>query len=314
MKPRVLPAAALSLTAAMAAAWCCRAQTASSAATPSAPAGEILNVQCEPRIQPRKKDPVAIGLILNAGDIVECAGKGYLELLLPEGKRVLTHEMGQLKIDEVHAAPYPEILNAIRRVGVSGATRGNAADARVRWPADGSVIVPEHFEVRWAPVSQKVTVAILSEAKDATVWGPAELDGVSGRLKSEAAAAALEAYKKKSANPRLVLTVTFGEPSDWEEVHFSLLAGRPEQELNTQLDFWAKHTDGLALHLGRGYTFQRYKLFSEGADEYETALTAAPDSPYLLTDAIDADRLAGRLERANELQSRLASQAKSGDR
>jgi hypothetical protein len=45
----------------------------------------------------------------------------------------------------------------------------------------------------------------------------------------------------------------------------------------------------------------------EAADEYETALQSAPESPYLLKDAIDADQRAGRASRVKELQSRLAS-------
>jgi predicted Zn-dependent protease len=112
----------------------------------------------------------------------------------------------------------------------------------------------------------------------------------------------------KSANPGLVLTITFAGPGDWEEVHFSLLTAKQEQELNAQLDFWEKHTDGVALRFGRAYSFSRQKLFAEAAEEYEFALDFAPDSRYLLQDVIQADRLAGRLSRAKELQSRLESQ------
>jgi len=89
---------------------------------------------------------------------------------------------------------------------------------------------------------------------------------------------------------------------------------RQEQELNAQLDFWEKHTDGLALRLGRGYSFTRYKLFAEAAEEYESALISAPDSRYILEDAIQANRLAGRPSRVKELQTRLASQPEAANK
>ena len=90
-----------------------------------------------------------------------------------------------------------------------------------------------------------------------------------------------------------------------------MLNGRQEQELNAQLDFWAKHTDGLALLLGRGYSYTRHKLFAEAAEEYESALSSASESRYLLEDAIQANRLAGRMSRVKELQARMASSPKA---
>jgi predicted Zn-dependent protease len=147
----------------------------------------------------------------------------------------------------------------------------------------------------------------LSEEKDATLWGPVEVDGSAGSLQSDAIVQALAAHKAKAGSQGLVLTLTPANSSDWEEVHFSLLRGRQEQELNAQLDFWATHTDGLALRLGRGYIYTRNKLFAEAAGEYDSALSAAPESPYLLKQAIDANQRAGRASRVQELQKRLAT-------
>jgi hypothetical protein len=147
----------------------------------------------------------------------------------------------------------------------------------------------------------------MSEAKDMTIWGPTEIDGAAGSLKSDAVSSALADYRMQSAIPGVVLTITFSNASDWEEVHFSLFGGRQEQELNAQLDFWAKHTNDLALQLGRGYTFLRHNLFAEAADEYDSALNSSPGSRYLVEDAIRANRLAVRPSRVKELQARLAS-------
>ena len=140
------------------------------------------------------------------------------------------------------------------------------------------------------------------------LWGPTEVDGGVGSLKSGELSSALAAYKAKAASPSLILTLTLANSSDWEEVHFSLLNARQEQELNAQLDFWEKHTEGLALRLGRGYSFSRFKLFADAAEEYDSSLSSAPESRYLLEDAIQANRLAGRPSRVKELQARLASQ------
>jgi hypothetical protein len=288
------------------------------AQTPKSVDGRILSLGCDARLQKRGPGTEVtlspsrdIGLGLTVGNKVRCIGLGSMEILVPAGKIELKASQGWFTIE---AAPQDqsnrEIADQLRNFGVVGATRGNATDSRILWPAESSAVVPEHFVIRWKPVSQKIELSVLSEAKDVTLWGPIEADGTKGSLTSDQVASALAAYKTKSANPALILTVTFANASDWEEAHFSLLNGRQEQELNSQLDFWEKHTQGLALLLGRGYCFSRHKLFAEAADEYDSALVSAPESRYLLEEAIEANRLAGRPSRAKELQTRLESQPK----
>jgi hypothetical protein len=280
--------------------------------------GRILSLGCDARLQKRgpgtevKLSPSRdIGLGLAMGNKVRCIGLGSMEVLVPAGKIEVKASQGWFTIEAVPPdQSIREIADQLRNFGVVGATRGNAADSRILWPAENAAVVPEHFDIRWKPVAQKIELTILSEAKDVTLWGPIEADGSKGSLKSDEVASALAAYKTKSANPSLILTVTFANASDWEEAHFSLLNGRQEQELNTQLDFWEKHTQGLALLLGRSYCFSRHKLFAEAADEYDSALVSAPESRYLLEEAIEANRLAGRPTRVKELQTRLESQPK----
>jgi hypothetical protein len=199
------------------------------------------------------------------------------------------------------------IAQALAGYGISGATRGIAADSRILWPSENSVVLPQHFAIRWTPIAQKIELAILSEAKDVTLWGPATVDGETGGLQSDAIVSALAAYKEKSGGQSLVLTLTPTNSSNWEEVHFSLLPAKQEQYLNAQLNFWQSHTDGLALRLGRGYTYTRNRLFAEAAEEYDAALKTAPDSPHLLKQTIEANKMAGRTPRVKELQTRLAS-------
>ena len=289
-------------------------------------AGRILNVQCVAKLMKKgttKEIPLVyprdVDLGLTAGDQVRCAepgSSGFLDVLVSKGIQRLKVSKVGFPIPPLPSFPKDAkqddlIAKQLSDYGVSGATRGHAADSRILWPAESGVVLPEHFVIRWKPVSGKVSVSIMSDTKDATIWGPAEVEGSQGSLQSDEISSALSNYKKKSASPRLVLTVTFGDPSDWEESHFVMLSNRQEQELDAQLDFWAKQPNDLAIHLGRGYSFLSHGLFADAAEEYEAALKAAPESPYLLARAIEADRLAGRPSRARELQGQLAAQTKA---
>jgi len=286
-------------------------------------AGRIVSVECSAYLKKNGTQarvplhsPQDIGLPLSAGDQVQCEKGEYLEVLVSEGTKKIGVSPKWFPIPPLPPLPRDakeddEIAKELRNYGISGASRGNSADSAILWPLENSAIMPEHFEIRWTPISQKIVLSILSEAKDVTIWGPTQVDGGARSFQSDALSTALTAYKLKSASPGLVLTITFANASDWEEVHFSLLNGRQEQELNAQLDFWAKHTDGLALLLGRGYSYTRHKLFAEAAEEYESALSSASESRYLLEDAIQANRLAGRMSRVKELQARLASSPKA---
>jgi hypothetical protein len=257
----------------------------------------------------------SVWLPLTRGDQLQCLGDGQMEILIPTGKTPVRKSPNPYQVAAIQEDTKPNaIAEELSGLGLVGATRGRSADSRIFWPADGSAVIPEHFEVRWAPVEKKITLTIMSEAKDRTIWGLSEVDGKTGNLKNEALSAALSAYRIQPGGSALVLTLTIGEASDWEESHFSLLNGREQEELNAQLEYWAAHTDGLALHLGWGYSFSRHRLFAEAAEEYEAALRSAPDSPYVLKDAMRADRLAGEATRAKELQLRLGAKSTDADR
>jgi hypothetical protein len=230
-----------------------------------------------------------------------------MEILEPDGQKKITSSQKWVTIPPIpHDPQYSQIVGALGKLGIPGATRGLAASSLILWPSEYSVVMPENFAIRWTPIAQKVRLSILSEAKDATLWGPAEVDGNTGFYKSSEVSAILAAYKNKSDSSGLVVIFSPANATDWEESHFSLLNGRTEQELNDQLEFWKKNTNGVALHLGLGYSFSRYKLFAESADEYDAALKSAPSSRYLLEDAMQANRLAGRTDRVKEMQAHLA--------
>lgn len=315
-----------SLMAILIAASLAGAAADSQAQTTGAVAGRIVSVQCAARLQKngtqgevQLSSPRDIALGLSAGDRVQCSGDGYLEVLVSSGTKKITASDNWFTIPPLPADPaFPKadavIAQSLANYGRSGATRGNAPDSRILWPSSNAAVLPDRFVIRWAPVPQKIVLAVMSESKDVTIWGPTEADGRAGSLKSGALSSALAAYKAKAGGTAMILTLTPAKSSDWEEVHFSLLNARQEQELNAQLDYWGKNTEGLALLIGRGYSYSRFKLFADAADEYDSALSSAPESRYLLEDAIQANRLAGRPSRVKELQTRLASQPESANR
>jgi hypothetical protein len=288
-------------------------------------AGRIVSLKCDARMQKNGTQAVSslsptrdIALGLSAGDRVQCNGAGYMEVLVASGTKKITASDNWFTIPPLPQDPaYPQgdavIAQSLANYGRAGATRGATADSRILWPTANSAILPDRFVIRWAPVPQKIDLAVMTEAKDVTIWGPSAVDGRAGSFRSGALSSALAAYKSKAGSPALILTLTIANSSDWEEVHFSLLSGKQEQELNAQLDFWVKRTDGLALRLGRGYSYSRFNLFADAAEEYESALSSAPESRYLLEDAIQADRLAGRPSRVKELRTRLASQPEAAN-
>jgi hypothetical protein len=300
------------LTAALLAANIVAVATNSRAQATGAIAGRILAVKCAGLLKQNASgpsvalhDPQDVGRTLTAGNQLQCAGDGYMEVFVPEGTKKITAAQSWFVIQPVPAKPpFPEIAYALNQYGIRGATRGLASSSRILWPSNGSSVIPEHFIIRWTPAPQKIVVSIMSEAKDVTLWGPTEMDGEAGSLKSDAISSALADYKKKSGSTVLILTLSLAKASDWDEAHFSILGGQQEQELNSQLDFWRKHTDGLALHLGRGYTFSQHNLFVESAEEYDSALNFAPESRYLLEEAIKANRSAGQDSRVKELETR----------
>lgn len=298
-----------SLTAILLAAGVAGIAANSHAQTTGPVAGRIVSLNCDARLQKNGSKIVSqltssrdVALGLSAGDRVQCNGAGTMEVLVSSGTRKISASDGWFAIPPLPPDPaYPKadavIAQSLMSYGRAGATRGPSADSRILWPTANSAVLPDRFTIRWAPAPQKIELAVMSEAKDVTVWGPTQVEGGIGSFKSGALSSALAAYKLKTGSPSLILTLTIANSSDWEEVHFSLLTARQDQDLNAQLDFWEKHTDGLALRLGRGYSYSRFNLFADAAEEYESALSSAPESRSLLEDAIQADRLAGRPSR-----------------
>src|SRR5205823_10326408 len=89
-------------------------------------------------------------------------------------------------------------------------------------------------------------------------------------------------------------------------VRFTLLPSRSEVPLDRELRAWdAEPEDSIMRYLGRAYTYRKFGMYSEAANECETALKLAPESRYLLVAVIEAERDTGNTARERELRKRL---------
>jgi hypothetical protein len=245
-----------------------------------------------------------VGRALSEGDQIRCIGDGYLELFVCEEKKRVNSSQGWFPIPPLPAKPpFCRIGEALRKYGVPGGTR--AGGSLILWPYDGSTVNPETFVIRWVPVQEKIELAIRVAGKNVTVWGPVKEDGTIGLLKPDSISAILMAYRSQSEQSDLILSLSLREGTKWEDAHFSVLTSQQEHDLTAELSSWATWANAVALHLGRAYSFTHFRLFVEAADEYDSALRGAPESPYLLEEAIEMNRLAGKNDRVQELQRLL---------
>jgi hypothetical protein len=245
-----------------------------------------------------------VGRSMSAGDQIRCIGDGYLELFASDDKKRIEASQGWFTIQPLPPnPPFSLIAEGLRKYGIPGGPR--AGDSLILWPYDGSTVSPETFVIRWVPVQEKIELAIRVAGKNLTLWGPVEVEGTKGFLNSDGIFPVLMAYKTQSEQSDLILSLSIGERAKWEDAHFSLLTSQQEHELTADLNSWATRTEAVALHLGRAYSFTHFRLFAEAADEYDSALEDAPESPHLLEEAIEMNRLAGKADRVKELEHRL---------
>jgi len=144
------------------------------------------------------------------------------------------------------------------------------------------------------------------------LWRHEDADGASGFLTDDgawrvfggSAAQVLARYRDETG--RGPLTLQMDDSCGGENrVSFLLLSVKSEQALERDLSSWGREAGTLLQHLGRASVYSRYGVFPLAADEYESALRAAPDSRHLLIRTIKAHRQTGNFLRARELEKRL---------
>jgi hypothetical protein len=209
--------------------------------------------------------------------------------------------------------PIPSVSPQIAKSKIEAATtygRGGGRDRSqstgVFAPADYSEVQIGKFDIRWNPgvaMTSFSLVALEGQAKEIWKETLASSDS-SGRFTSKAAKDALLKYRQEVGDGTLVLK--------WETaakekgyVRFSILLPDEEAKLQADLSEWDKEPEGLLRRLGRASVYDRHKMFSEAADEYEAALKIAPKGHDLILRTAEAHRRTGNYVRQEELTKQI---------
>lgn len=236
---------------------------------------------------------------LHVGESVRAERGGTVVLILCDGRRELRAPSGWFKIQEESACRGGEALAEYGDIG--GRDRG-AEESPFISPADGGVIRPSAFTLRWEPTPALASFAVRVEKAGAEVWSARVADGRKGVLASAEARRALARARAEGGSTTLVLKV---EGADVAPVTFGLLGSEAERELDRQLAKWDADPSPLMRRLGRAAAFVRLHMFTDAAAEYEAALALFPSSRDLLTRTICAQAEASNGPRRRELMKRL---------
>lgn len=164
---------------------------------------------------------------------------------------------------------------------------------------------PQAAVIRWTvPDGAKGTLTLeLRDSSGAILWREADVPCAQGKLDSAAFRQALQQYRAQGGNAPLQLNLT-PPAGKSTTTRFALLSEREEQALQKELQAWANEP-GLLRHIGRAWTYERFGLLHEVAEECEQALKLAPHSEHLLKATAAAQGRTGNWARVRELLRRL---------
>src|ERR1700685_3340468 len=195
------------------------------------------------------------------------------------------------------------------------AGRVRANDQPIYTPPRGGAARADDLFIRWNPWSgvDRVTISVWSKTTQQRFCCDGEFDGKKGALESSELQKALIPLQDRNPNDRqLFLNVSASLLRDFT-VQFTLLSGIEERQLEIDLAAW-ENKDPLLRHLGRAHVFSTYRLFTQAAEESESALALEPDSPYLLVVSIEAERQTGNSKPLDDLKRRLTMAQKKAIR
>lgn len=265
-----------------------------------------------PRAREQRLDPKAdAARRLYPGEQVRCARGSSLRLWLGLRRRTV-YTPAWFTIPRATpslANPARRMLDDYGRVG--GLDRGN--QSKILSPSENSMAVPGRFSIRWVPSAAGCTLSLtIRDVGGKLLWRREDVDGTSGfltgddavRAFDEGPGAVLASYRAETGRGPLTLQADDSCGGE-NRVSFLLLSVKSEQSLERELSSWGREAGTLLQHLGRASVYSRYGVFPQAADEYESALRAAPDSRHLLIRTIKAHRQTGNFLRARELERRL---------
>jgi hypothetical protein len=242
-----------------------------------------------------------------SGDQLRCTGAGKI-----------TIQGGQDKASRIVIANAwvpigrSSILNFIAQNLDAAVTRGGSSEP-IYSPPSGGAARASDFLVRWNPWPgiDRVTISVWPKTTQQRFCCDGSFDGKKGSLESPELRRALMPIRDGTPDARrLILNIRSSFLRDFL-VEFSLLSATEEAQLDRDLSHWDSK-NALLYHLGRAHVFSNYQLFAQAAEESEAALELAPESPYLLALAIEAEHRTGNAAPLEELNHRLeAAQRKA---
>lgn len=206
--------------------------------------------------------------------------------------------------------------DALERIGrVGGRPRAGTSALFAPSPDTALRLRPTGaLPIRWNPEEAPVSFILFDEG-GTIVWRGQPGPGTAGRLldREELALGKLvQKRREASGQTRYIACLAFAEPpppaspagvSKSQKSAFRILSPAEETALKTDLARWQGET-GLMASLGRIVVLEKYGLFFEAAEEWDTVLRLAPNSPEVRTAARDAWSRVGNRERVARLSSR----------
>ncbi|HEY0376306.1 MAG TPA: tetratricopeptide repeat protein [Pyrinomonadaceae bacterium] len=192
--------------------------------------------------------------------------------------------------------------------------RQRATSGAIFSPPDEGVAWPEGFTVRWSPswTAAPLTLTLLAEMGEETLWEQTAIDGASGRFTSHELRSALRRVREEDPESRLKLLLsTKGGPST--SVAFRLLSAESGAGLARELRE-ADQAEGFLRSLMRAAAFTQRQLYLDAAQEYEDALASSPESVELTLATIVAQCRAGDTARAGALLRQLPRENPARDK
>jgi hypothetical protein len=235
---------------------------------------------------------------LRAGEQVNCPRGGLLRVMLNGRLREVKPADGWVTVPpplrtagltERAIEAYGRRLGAERPVG-----------SALYCPAEGGRVRASTLVVRWQPHPEwKLVTLALQDDAGQELWRRSRVDAAAGRLED----ADLRAKLTQPPAGTLALLLS-GPDGASQTVHFTLLPASEEPALRTELAGFNQGPD-LLPRIGRAQCLIQRRLYNEAAEEYEAALSQAPESRALLEKTLQLQRLVGNTTRAEELEQRL---------
>lgn len=266
--------------------------------------GTVILKQNGKQVTLNSKTDIARKLL--AGDSVHCEKGATLTLRLASRVTELDENSGWFVIPQASTAQTDtrqKALDAYGRPG--GRSRGPLFNPRVYSPAEDGFAAADLFALRWTPLKSGCSISFtIEDASHKELWRQANVDGAAEKLDPPDARAALKQFQDKSEVRKLILNIS-STCEEADSTTFYLLSAGSEQRLKDELAVWDLESDQLFAHLGRASVFFDAKMFAQVAGEYEAALALAPNSVALISNTAGAERQAGNIRRAKEVESRL---------